>query len=80
MRSKKLASLTNLWKKDFRSWARGRIFEYLELPLDALGHETVVKRLFKHAEEQRDDELMAAFAVAFDRMVRRVRKMRCSSA
>ena len=42
--------------------------------MNALGHETVVKRLFKHAEERDDDELMAAFAVAFDRLVRRMRK------
>src|SRR5262245_28683728 len=73
---KKLAPIADRWKKDHRPWARQQIFKYLELPFDAAGHEPVVKRLFKHAEEKQDDELMSAFAVAFDRLVRRVRKKR----
>jgi hypothetical protein len=72
---KKLASVADRWKKDHRPWARQQIFAYLDEPLDSAGHETVVKRLFKWAEEQNDDAQMAAFAVAFDRLVRRVRKM-----
>src|SRR5688572_23244617 len=71
---KKLAPLADRWQKDHRPWARRQIFDYLELPMNALGHETVVKRLFKWAEERGDDELMAAFAVAFDGLVRRVRR------
>ncbi len=71
---KKLSGVAERWKKDHRPWAREQIFAYLELPLNCLGHETVVKRLFKWAEERGDDELMAAFAVAFDRLVRRIRK------
>src|SRR3954471_21232065 len=64
---KKLASIADRWKKDHRPWARQQILNYLDLPLDAAGHEPVVKHLFKWAEEQKDDELMAACAVAFDR-------------
>ena len=49
---------------------------YALLPFDQQGHEVVVKRLFKQAETRGDDELMAAFMVAFDRNVRRVRQKR----
>ena len=55
---KKLAAIADKWKKDFRPWAREKIFQYLALPFDALGHEPIVKHLVKHAEEKRDDELM----------------------
>lgn len=71
-----LAALADRWKKDPRPWARRQIFRYLALPLDRAGHHPVVKRLFKHAEASNDHELMAAFLVAFDRLVRRVRRMR----
>ncbi len=69
-----LSSFSDRWKHDARSWARNQICSYLQRPLDRPGHQTVVKRLFKQAEEQQDDELMAAFLVAFDRLVRRERK------
>jgi hypothetical protein len=72
----RLAIFTDRWKKDPRPWARQQILRYLELPLNASAHETVVKRLFKHAEQQNDDELMAAFGVAFDRLARRRLKRR----
>jgi hypothetical protein len=71
-----LAGLADRWKKDPRPWARRQIFEYLALPLDPPGHHPVVKRLFKQAEADGDDELMAAFMVAFDRLVRRQRRMK----
>ncbi|MDQ3439133.1 MAG: hypothetical protein M3478_02145, partial [Planctomycetota bacterium] len=71
---KKLAAIADRWKKDHRPWARERIVEYLQLPMNVPGHEPVIKRLFKWAEERGDDELMAAFAEAFDRLVRRIRK------
>src|SRR4051812_30992531 len=71
---KKLISIVERWKRDHRPWARKQIFDYLDLPMNVLGHEPVIKRLFKHAEERNDDELMAAFAVAFDRLVRRIRR------
>ena len=68
---KALAALADRWKKDPRPWARQQILAYLALPLNCPGHQPVVKRLFKHAEAAGDDELMAAFLVAFDRQVRR---------
>ena len=73
---KYLAALADRWKRDPRPWAREQIFKYLALPLDRPGHHPVVKRLFKHAEASRDHELMAAFLVAFDRLVRRQRRFR----
>src|SRR5688500_213597 len=73
---KKLAPIVEKWKRDHRPWARQQIVQYLELPFDTAGHEVVVKRLFKHAESKRDDELMARFAAAFDRLVHRVKRKR----
>ena len=73
---KVLAALADRWKKDPRPWARAQIFAYLEQPLDCPGHQPLVKHLFKDAEERKDDELMAAFLVAFDTLVRRVRQSR----
>jgi len=66
-----LAALADRWKKDPRPWARQQILAYLAQPLNCPGHQPVVKRLFKHAEAAGDNELMAAFLVAFDRQVRR---------
>ncbi len=74
--SKYLAALADRWKRDARPWAREQIFRYLALPLDRPGHHPLVKRLFKQSEANRDDELMAEFVVAFDRLVRRQRRMR----
>jgi hypothetical protein len=71
---KKLASLADRWKADTRPWARRVLFQYLEQVPSSPGHETVVKRLFKHAEANRDDEGVAHFAYAFDRLIRRKRK------
>lgn len=66
-----LAKFVEQWKRDRRPWAREQIFEYLKHPLNHPGHEPVVKRLFKHAQAERDDELAGAFMVAFDGLVRR---------
>lgn len=71
-----LAALADRWKRDPRPWAREQIVRYLAQPMDRPGHEPVVKRLFKQAEANRDDELMAHFLVAFDRLVRRERHTR----
>src|SRR6266542_1946792 len=68
---KALAALADRWKKDPRPWARAQALAYLAQPLNCPGHQPVVKRLFKHAEENNDHELMAAVLVAFDRHVRR---------
>jgi hypothetical protein len=74
--SKQLAGFVDRWRRDPRPWARRQIFAYLAQPLDSMGHNVVVKRLFKHAEAAGDDELMAAFLVVFDCLVRRERKRR----
>ena len=66
-----LASFADRWKKDPRPWARHQILDYLACPMDQAGHEPVVKRLFKHAEKTADVEIMAAFLVLFDQLVRR---------
>jgi len=68
---KALAGLADRWKKDPRPWAREKLLAYLTQPLDCPGHQPIVKRLFKHAEEAADHEIMVAFLVAFDRQVRR---------
>lgn len=69
-----LAALADRWKKDPRPWARDQVLAYLTNPLDRPGHQPVIKRLFKQAEEAKDHELMAYFMVVFDRLVRRSRK------
>src|SRR5262245_16348166 len=69
-------ALAESWKSDPRPWARRQLLDYLERPFDKPGHEPLVKRLFKHAEAQHDDVLIAAFAVAFDRSVRRFRRVK----
>lgn len=69
---KLLAAFADKWKRDPRPWARQQVLDYLDLPFDRPGHQPVVKRLFKHAEEKADDELMARFLVAFDCNVRRI--------
>ncbi len=71
---KKLAALADRWRHDPRPWAREQIFAYLDRPMDVPGHHPLVKRLFKATEASADDELMGAFLVAFDRLVRRRRK------
>ena len=73
---KALAAFTDRWRKDPRPWARQQILAYLTEPLNCPGHQPVVKRLFKQAEENQDHELMTAFLVAFDRHVRRVVRTR----
>jgi hypothetical protein len=73
---KALAAFADRWKRDPRPWARQQMLAYLHLPLDAPGHQPVLKRLFRHAEQQRDHELLAQFLVVFDRLVRRQRSRR----
>ncbi len=71
---KAMAALAERMKKDPRPWVRSVVLEYLGGPLNCAGHQPLVKRLFKHAEHQRDDGVMGAFMVAFDRLVRRQRR------
>jgi hypothetical protein len=68
---KALAAMADRWKKDPRPWAREQLLAYLAQPLNCPGHQPVIKHLFKHAEETGDHEVMVAFLVAFDRLVRR---------
>jgi hypothetical protein len=68
---KALAGFADRWKKDPRPWAREQLLAYLGQPLNCPGHQPVVKHLFKYAEETGDHEVMVAFLVAFDRLVRR---------
>jgi hypothetical protein len=68
---KRLASLADKWKRDHRPALRAWAEKYLDDAIETYGHEPVVKRLFKQAEENRDDEQMAVFMVAFDQLVRR---------
>ncbi len=68
---KGLTTIVDRWRRDPRPWAREQALAYALLPMDAPGHQPVVKRLFKQAEEQRWHEVMAGFLVAFDRSVRR---------
>jgi hypothetical protein len=73
---KTLAGFADRWKKDPRPWARQQILTYLAQPLNCPGHQPIVKRLFKNAEEVKDHDLMAAFVVAFDRQARRQARVR----
>jgi len=74
--AKWLAGFADRWKKDPRPWARQQILAYLDSPLSCPGHQPIVKRLFKQAEENKDTELMGAFLAAFDTLVRRVRRQK----
>jgi hypothetical protein len=73
---KRVATIADRWARDHRPWAREKIISYLSLPLDVPGHEPLIKRLFKYAESQKDDALIARFLRVFDRLIRRVRKQR----
>lgn len=68
-----LAAFAGRWLADGRPWAREQLLAYPDLGTAALNHNPLVKRLFKGVEARGDDELVGAFAVAFDRLVRRVR-------
>jgi hypothetical protein len=71
---KKLAAFLPRWQQDPRPWAREQLCKYLLRPLDSQGHQVVIKRMFKWAEQKQDTELLAHFAVAFDCLVRKVIK------
>lgn len=63
-----LGAFARKWLEDPRPWAREQLRRYIEDGCDRPGHRTLVKRLFKGAEDRGDDELIALFLVAFDRM------------
>lgn len=66
-----LLGFVEKWLHDARPWAREQIERYLQLDWNFPGQEVVVKRLFKHFENERDHEMIAKFMVAFDRLVHR---------
>lgn len=68
---KKLRSLAEKWYADPRPFARKALLAYVDDGGDRQHHRGLVKALFKAAEAKGDDELMAHFLVAFDRLVRR---------
>jgi hypothetical protein len=68
---RKLAALAEAWAGDARPEMRRALVAYVDDGCDRPHHRPLVKRLFKHAEKARDDELMAHFLVAFDRLTRR---------
>jgi hypothetical protein len=69
-----LAEFASTWFKDRRPDSRWLLYEYLDRPLNAFRHEGLIKRLFKMAEAEGDDLLMARFLVLFDRSIRRARR------
>jgi hypothetical protein len=74
--AERLGGFAKRWFADPRPSARQFLYDYLNRPLSAFRHETLVKRLFKLAEHAGDDALMARFLVAFDRSVRRMKSNR----
>jgi hypothetical protein len=71
-----LAGFAVTWYNDRRPDSRRWMLEYLNRPMNAFRHEGLVKRLFKRAEAENDDEIMAGFLVLFDRSIRRARRKR----
>jgi hypothetical protein len=66
-----LSGFANDWYNDRRPSSRSLLLDYLDRPLNAFRHEGLVKRLFKRAEAEGDDPVMARFLVLFDRSIRR---------
>lgn len=73
---KTLVNFVERWKKDNRPWARAQIADLVQMRPDRPSQRLLIKRLFKHAEANRDHELMGVFLAAFDRLVRRRRVWR----
>jgi hypothetical protein len=67
----KLTTLAEPWIADARAEMRRALLEYIDDGCDRGFHRGLVKHLFKAAEKRQDDELMAHFMVAFDRLTRR---------
>lgn len=65
-----IAPLADAWKVDPRPWAHEQKLLFFRLDPDRVGHQPIVKRLFKQAEEDGDDQVLAAAASLFDRLVR----------
>lgn len=68
---KKLAHIAHKLLNEPRDFARSVLRGYVADGCDRPGHRVFVKTAFKHAEKNADAELMAWFAVSFDRLVNR---------
>lgn len=68
---KKIRAFAEKWYADPRPWAREQLHAYLDQPFNCVGHEPLIKKLFKLAEAAGDDATMGRFLVALDRAVRR---------
>lgn len=66
-----LKGLGELWVADHRSEVRQLLVGYLRAPLNAPGHEVLIRTLLRQAERQQDDQVMGLLVVAFDRAIRR---------
>jgi hypothetical protein len=66
-------SLIERWKRDRSNWARRTRMDFALRRDDA--PRLIFKRLFKQAWHDADHELMGAFMLACDRMIRRKRRM-----
>lgn len=67
---RKLKSFAETWYADQRDFARETLLSYIDDGCDRWNHRALVKSLFKQAEAASDDEAMAHFLVAFDRLVK----------
>lgn len=68
---KRLKGLAERWFKDTRPFAREALHRYIGDGCDRPHHRPLVKALFKLAERAGDDDAMAHFMVAFDRLQKR---------
>jgi hypothetical protein len=68
---KRLASWADRLYGDERPFARQMLLHYIDDGCDRDHHRPLVKRLYKRAEAAADDEALAHFLVAFDRLSRR---------
>ena len=70
--ARKLQVFGPKWYADKRRFARDALLAYISDGCDRPHHRPLVKKLFKHAEAAGDDEAMAHFLVAFDKIAPRV--------
>lgn len=70
--ARKLQVFAPRWWADKRPFARESLLAYIQDGCDRPHHRPLVKKLFKHAEAAADEEVMANFLVAFDRLAPRV--------
>jgi predicted DNA-binding WGR domain protein len=68
----RLGAFAERWYRDKRPWARRALLAYIDDGCGRPHHKQLVKKLFKAAEAAADDEALAHFMVAFDRLTHRV--------